>query len=180
MTSSNWNIFRVTGHLCREFTGHRWIPRTKASERGALMFSLICARINGWVSNREADDLRRHRAHYDVIIMNLWCKVSMRNKLQFDFRWMILVVHYWWCDIGLSLRHAWKGLCRKQSRLHDAKVLKNTGRRHYKCSVLWFATIICGNTTPRAVTHISMMTLCWATCPLFGDSPAVNHHTKSQ
>ena len=31
MTSSNENIFRVTGHLCREFTGHRWIPCTKAS-----------------------------------------------------------------------------------------------------------------------------------------------------
>ena len=32
MTSSNGNIFRVTGHLCREFTGQRWIPRTKASD----------------------------------------------------------------------------------------------------------------------------------------------------
>ena len=32
MTSSNWNIFRVTGPLCGEFTGHRWIPRTKASD----------------------------------------------------------------------------------------------------------------------------------------------------
>ena len=38
--------------------------------RGALMFSLICARINGWVNNREAGDLRRHRAHYDVTVMN--------------------------------------------------------------------------------------------------------------
>ena len=28
----NGNIFRVTGHLCGEFTGHRWIPRTKASD----------------------------------------------------------------------------------------------------------------------------------------------------
>ena len=37
--------------------------------RGALMFTLICARINGWVNNREAGDLRRHRAHYDVIVM---------------------------------------------------------------------------------------------------------------
>ena len=26
------NIFRVTGHLCGEFTGHRWIPCTKASD----------------------------------------------------------------------------------------------------------------------------------------------------
>ena len=30
MTLSNGNIFRVTGHLCGEFTGPRWIPRTKA------------------------------------------------------------------------------------------------------------------------------------------------------
>ena len=32
MTSSNGNIFCVTGHLCGEFTGDRWIPRTKASD----------------------------------------------------------------------------------------------------------------------------------------------------
>ena len=32
MTYSNGNIFRVTGPLCGEFTGHRWIPLTKASD----------------------------------------------------------------------------------------------------------------------------------------------------
>ena len=32
MTSSNGNIFRVTGHLCGEFTGSRWIPLTNASD----------------------------------------------------------------------------------------------------------------------------------------------------
>ena len=32
MTSSNGNIFRVTGPLCGEFTGPRWIPHTKASD----------------------------------------------------------------------------------------------------------------------------------------------------
>ena len=42
---------------------------TKASELGALMFSLICAWINRWVNNRKASDLRRHRAHYAVIVM---------------------------------------------------------------------------------------------------------------
>ena len=41
----------------------------KGQWRGALLFSLICARINGWVSNREAVDLRRHRTHNDVIVM---------------------------------------------------------------------------------------------------------------
>ena len=33
------------------------------------MFTLIGARINGLVNNGEADDLRRHRTHYDVIVM---------------------------------------------------------------------------------------------------------------
>ena len=36
------------------------------------MFSLICAWINGWVNNHEAADLRRHRAHYDVILVCCW------------------------------------------------------------------------------------------------------------
>ena len=44
-------------------------PVNKGQWRGALMFSLICAWINGWVNNREAGNLRRHRAHYDVIVM---------------------------------------------------------------------------------------------------------------
>ena len=43
----------------------------KGQWRGALMLSLICVRINGWVNNREAGDLRRYRAHYDVIVMGL-------------------------------------------------------------------------------------------------------------
>ena len=41
----------------------------KGQWRGALMFILICARINGWVNTREAGDLRRYRPHYDVIVM---------------------------------------------------------------------------------------------------------------
>ena len=41
----------------------------KGQWRGSLMLSLICAWINGWVNNGEAGDLRRHRAHYDVIVM---------------------------------------------------------------------------------------------------------------
>ena len=43
----------------------------KGQWRGALMFSLICVWINGWVNNREVDDLRRYRAHYDVRAMLL-------------------------------------------------------------------------------------------------------------
>ena len=42
----------------------------KGQWRGALMFSLISAWINGWVNNREAGDLRRHHAHYEVTVMS--------------------------------------------------------------------------------------------------------------
>ena len=42
----------------------------KGQWHGALMFSLICAWINGWVNNREAGDLRRHGVHYDVIVLD--------------------------------------------------------------------------------------------------------------
>ena len=31
-------FFRVTGHLCGEFTGHRRIPRTKARHAGFDVF----------------------------------------------------------------------------------------------------------------------------------------------
>ena len=48
----------------------RWIPLTKASDAELLMFSLICACTNGWANGGDAGDLRRHRAHYDVTVMN--------------------------------------------------------------------------------------------------------------
>ena len=41
----------------------------KIQWRGALMFSLICVGMNGWVNKRDAGDLSRHRAHYGVTVM---------------------------------------------------------------------------------------------------------------
>ena len=53
----------------------------KGQWRRALMFSLICPWINGWVNNREAGDMRWHRVHYDVIVMiNFW--ISYRAQQQ--------------------------------------------------------------------------------------------------
>ena len=45
----------------------------KSQWRGALMFSLICSRVN----NGEVGDLRRHRAHYDVTVM---CKSFLKKS----------------------------------------------------------------------------------------------------
>ena len=67
------NIFSVTSHLCGEFTGHRRISLHKGQWRGALMFSLIRACMNGLVNNHEVGDLRRGPAHYDVTVMVFHC-----------------------------------------------------------------------------------------------------------
>ena len=44
----------------------------KGQWRGALVFFFICV----WVNNRKAGDLRRYRAHYDIILM--WTKYDIR------------------------------------------------------------------------------------------------------
>ena len=77
MTSSNGNIFRVTGLCAGNSPGPVNSPH-KGQWRGALMFSLICGEfmfslicvwINDWVNNCDTGDLRRHRGHCDVIVM---------------------------------------------------------------------------------------------------------------
>ena len=62
--------------------GIHWSPVNsphKGRWRESLMFSLICPWINGWVNNREAGDLRRHRTHYDVTVkFYRWCTEPMK------------------------------------------------------------------------------------------------------
>ena len=72
-------------HFSRNWSFGRAIHRSpvnsphKGQWRGALMLALICVWIIDWVNNRAAGDLRRYRAHYDVIVMSLinrfplWC-----------------------------------------------------------------------------------------------------------
>ena len=69
MTSSNGNIYRVTGPLC----GNSPITREFPSQRPVMqsfnvLFDLHLKK-NGWVNNWDAGGLRRHCAHYDVTIM---------------------------------------------------------------------------------------------------------------
>ena len=48
-----------------------WPFVNKGQWRGALMFSLVYTRTNGWTNHWDAADLRRHRAHYDVTVMDM-------------------------------------------------------------------------------------------------------------
>ena len=85
---NGWAIDREAGDLRRYRTNfdvpvmywpfvlgiHRWPVNSqcKCQWHEALVFSLICAWISGWVNNREAGDLRHHRAQYDVTVMILF------------------------------------------------------------------------------------------------------------
>ena len=51
----------------------------KGQWRGALMISLISIKV--WVNSREAGDLRRYRAHYDVTVM---CAILRLLQYQWD------------------------------------------------------------------------------------------------
>ena len=62
---------------------HRWIPHTKAMTR-SIDVSLICTWTNSWANNEDAGDLRRLRAHCDVIVM----EISPRSRSR--FLWMLL------------------------------------------------------------------------------------------
>ena len=71
------------------------------------MFSLICVWIYGWVNNREAGDLRLHRGHYDVIVMQ---RVSWRSHCSsLRYLWMCHFVRLFfsirlaWCDYPVFL-----------------------------------------------------------------------------
>ena len=65
MMSSNFPRF------CPFVRGIHRLPAVSPHKpQWAFMFSLIWAWTNGWANNRDAGDLRRHRAHFDFIVMN--------------------------------------------------------------------------------------------------------------
>ena len=95
MTSPNGNIFRVTGHLSGEFTGPGEFPTQRPVTRSCDV-SLTCALIN-WVNNRKAGDLKRHRAQYDVTVMNsMYYEVSV-----------ITGRNIWSCIVHCKCVHVW-------------------------------------------------------------------------
>ena len=73
LTLSNGNIFRVTCPSCGAIHRSSVISLHKGQWCGIFIFSLICVWINGRINNREAGDLRRHCAHYEVSVMYQFC-----------------------------------------------------------------------------------------------------------
>ena len=83
MTSSNENIFRVTGPLCKEFTDHRWIPAQRPVTRKFDVFFDL--RLNkrlskqswGWWFEMPSRPLWRH-CNVKKNATNFWCISSTK------------------------------------------------------------------------------------------------------
>ena len=70
MTSSNGNIFRVTGPLWQDSIGHWWIPLTKVSDEELWCFLYV--RLNKRLSKQTRCRWfdRRHGAHNGVTVIH--------------------------------------------------------------------------------------------------------------
>ena len=79
MTSSNGNIFRVTGPLSGESTGQRCFPSQRPVTRGFDVFFNLS--LNKRMNNGNVCDLRRYRVHYDVTVMTCTFILFSLNSL---------------------------------------------------------------------------------------------------
>ena len=103
MTSSNGNIFSVAGHFNGEFTGHRWIPRTKASDAElwwVFFYLRLIKRLSkqsrGWWFETPSWSQRRlcngitgqFPAHLPSTVENV-----TNSLLQHMCKWLAIVMH---------------------------------------------------------------------------------------
>ena len=86
MTSSNGNILCVTGHLCGEFTGHRWIPLTKASD--AELWFFFDLRLNKQLSKHSWG------WWFETLSRPLWRHCDVLKQLSCDIWYMSWFILY--------------------------------------------------------------------------------------
>ena len=84
MTSPNWNILRVTGHLCGEVTGHRWVPRTRPVTRSFDVFFDLNKRLNKqlkcWWFETLSHPLWRHCNDAWTFLCRDWSRPSQTSN----------------------------------------------------------------------------------------------------
>ena len=97
MTSSNGNIFRV-GPLCGEFTDHRWIPLTKASDAELFFYLRLNKRLveqsrRRWFETPSRSSLRHckgrrppyHQWRQSWYYGNSWLSVITLSEITYNF-----------------------------------------------------------------------------------------------
>ena len=91
----------------------------KGQWRGTLMYSLLPNKTNGWVNDRDAADLWRHCAHYDVTVMyrdqSVYARCHWETTLQRHFLLHLGAYTKWALSWVTSCSN---GSCYKELRLH--------------------------------------------------------------
>ena len=82
MTSSNGNIFRVTGPLCGVFIGHRWIPRIKAIDAELWCFLWSAPGYKRWSKQSWS-----WWSETPSSSTSLWCLLSLAGLTSIDCSW---------------------------------------------------------------------------------------------
>ena len=106
MTSSNRNISALLA-LCAgnsPVAGEFPFPSQRPVSRSFDVFFDLRLKKNGWVNNRDAGGLRRHRAHIDVTVINMSCDTTIG-----DFQWSLLGRHCfkWWFGANREQAITW-------------------------------------------------------------------------
>ena len=117
----------------------------KASDAELWCFLWSALEKNGWVNNREAGDLRRHQAHYDVIVMGKdkgkptrkWA-IQMPTQLciGMESEQLSIVVS---CAGRILASHVWNGCIQDLEIFHNIYLVFHYVSRLY---VLIFINII--------------------------------------
>ena len=120
----------------------------KGQWRGAYMFALICVWINGSVNNREAGDSRRHRAHYDVIVMQTplvlwWMKHSSFLPLKRKYHGHEIFVSTCTADCQNDNFRCNKNICLKTLTIEASHKSTKHQINIQWCSVLYGTGALC-------------------------------------
>ena len=88
-----WKHFPIYWPFVRESHRSPVDSPHESQWRRALIFSLICAQTNSWANNRDAGNLRRHYAYYDVIVMRFWWHATSIQTQNYLAMFLLIMFH---------------------------------------------------------------------------------------
>ena len=136
------NIFRVTYHLCGDFTDHRWIPRTKASDAELWFFSFdlrmnkrLRKQLWGWWFETPSSPLLRYCnvVNHLLIFHDITCcftAIPLTRQLVIRMTNFLVPILY---ELSRSIFFL--------LRLYDICFKRSPNAAHLKLSFLWRLTI---------------------------------------
>ena len=125
------------------------------------MFSLICSCINGWVNNGDAGDLRCHRTHYHVTVMNLVNTMAADALNPCTVRAPAAMALTIWDKLVLGVREERFKLfvsysCWEMKNMNK-KIITSTSKHHtdlLQTKYIWYQIIIINLTHWGQMTHM--------------------------